>query len=300
MWKFLLYVAAVIAWSKSTQGVATGCPDGYSYLAHTHMCYRAYARKNTYVQATTICQADGGTLAMPRDGTTNDFLIALKNTANPSTRFYFGLDRRDGSWNYVDGGELSYTDWGAGEPNNEGGDEHCADYLPAAHGVANKKDKWNDAPCSKFAGFICETGPIGCPDGYSYLAHTRMCYRAYDRENTYVQATTICQADGGTLAMPRDGTTNDFLIALKNTANPSTRFYFGLDRRDGSWNYVDGGELSYTDWGVGEPNNEGGDEHCADYLPATHGVANKKDKWNDAPCSKFAGFICETGNIPFE
>ncbi|XP_066299006.1 C-type lectin lectoxin-Lio3-like [Branchiostoma lanceolatum] len=98
---------------------------------------------------------------------------------------------------------------------------------------------------------------LGCPDGYSYLAHARRCYRAYDRENTYDQALAACQENGSTLAMPRDGTTNDFLVALKNAANAEKHFYIGLDRQDGSWNYVDGGELGYTDWGDGEPNSRG-------------------------------------------
>ncbi|XP_078603364.1 scavenger receptor cysteine-rich domain-containing protein DMBT1-like [Branchiostoma floridae x Branchiostoma japonicum] len=133
-----------------------GCPNGYSYLAHTHLCYRADVSESTYDQALTTCQSDGGTLAMPRDNTTNDFLIALKNDANPNIGFWFGLDRKDGSWNYVDGGELSYTDWGDGEPNNAGGAENCAMYIPATH--ASKGNNWNDAPCSGSKGSICEVG----------------------------------------------------------------------------------------------------------------------------------------------
>ncbi|XP_019625390.1 PREDICTED: fibroblast growth factor receptor 2-like [Branchiostoma belcheri] len=91
-----------------------------------------------------------------------------------------------------------------------------------------------------------------CLPGYLYLSHTRRCYRAYDRSNSYGEALLICQAEGGTLAMPRDNIINDFLIDLKNGANIDDYFYIGLDRKDGSWNYVDGGDLRYTDWSVGQ------------------------------------------------
>ncbi|XP_078603366.1 uncharacterized protein LOC144877331 [Branchiostoma floridae x Branchiostoma japonicum] len=135
------------------------CPNGYSYLAHTHLCYRADVSESTYDQALTTCQADGGTLAMPRDNTTNDFLIALKNDANPNVWFFFGLDIRDGSWNYVDGGELSYTDWGDGEPNNAGGAEQCAQYFPGNYSDNHKlRNKWNDGNCLGGIGSICEVG----------------------------------------------------------------------------------------------------------------------------------------------
>ncbi|CAH1254045.1 MRC1 [Branchiostoma lanceolatum] len=131
---------------------------------------------------------------------------------------------------------------------------------------------------------------IGCPYGYSYLSHTGRCYRAYDRENTYDEALATCQADNGTLAMPRDNTTNNFLVALKNAVSTNKFFYFGLDRRDGPWNYVDGGNLSYTDWAEGEPNFIS--EDCAEYFPGIwpHRLRNY---WNNGLCSRKVGFICE-------
>ncbi|XP_078683131.1 uncharacterized protein LOC144917204 isoform X5 [Branchiostoma floridae x Branchiostoma belcheri] len=133
----------------------------------------------------------------------------------------------------------------------------------------------------------------GCPDGYSYFAHTELCYRAYDRQNTYDEALTTCEADSGTLAMPRDNTTNDFLIALKNDASTTNLFNFGLESRDGSWNYVDGGELVFTDWADGEPSSDA--EQCALYFPATWDPAHNRNKWNDGPCLGNFGFICEVG-----
>ncbi|KAI8496281.1 hypothetical protein Bbelb_261220 [Branchiostoma belcheri] len=136
----------------------------------------------------------------------------------------------------------------------------------------------------------------GCPKGYSYLAHTHRCYRAYDTtfsDKPYEEALATCRSDGGTLAMPRSNTTNDFLVALKNSVNPTDKFRFGLDRRNGTWTYLDGGELGYADWGEGEPNNAGGNEQCAEYFPGTGIPDHNRNKWNDGICSGHIGFICE-------
>ncbi|XP_078701691.1 collectin-10-like [Branchiostoma floridae x Branchiostoma belcheri] len=140
----------------------TGCPDNYSYLAHTHRCYRAYGSHNTYDEAVATCLADGGSLAMPRDNTTNNFLVALKNNVSTSNSFRFGLHRWNETWKYVDGGELgNFTDWAENEPNNLGGNEPCAEYLlGGAWSSEHYRNKWNDRICSIQRGFICEAEPV--------------------------------------------------------------------------------------------------------------------------------------------
>ncbi|XP_019626564.1 PREDICTED: C-type lectin 1-like [Branchiostoma belcheri] len=132
----------------------TGCPDNYSYLAHTYRCYRAYGILNTYDEAVATCLADGGSLAMPRDNTTNNFLVALKNNVSTSSKFRFGLHRWNETWKYVDGGELgNFTDWAENEPNDI--NERCAEYLP----VFWYGSKWNDGYCSTQRRFLCEAEP---------------------------------------------------------------------------------------------------------------------------------------------
>ncbi|KAI8490904.1 hypothetical protein Bbelb_313230 [Branchiostoma belcheri] len=168
-----------------------GCPKDYSYLAHTHRCYSAeflYTTLSvTYEKALAECLEDGGTLAMPRSNITNDFLVALKNSVNPTKRFRFGLHRRNGPWTYVDGGELGYADWGEREPNNAGGNEQCAEYFPGTYIRDHNRNKWNDGICSGHAGYICEAElPTSCfftkDKGRSYAgrinrAGSRLCQR---------------------------------------------------------------------------------------------------------------------------
>ncbi|KAI8492008.1 hypothetical protein Bbelb_303810 [Branchiostoma belcheri] len=55
-----------------------------------------------------------------------------------------------------------------------------------------------------------------------------MCDHAFNDTATYNGAVRRCSSDGGTLAMPRDNATNNFLIDLKNAVDKNSYFRFGL------------------------------------------------------------------------
>ncbi|XP_019645823.1 PREDICTED: uncharacterized protein LOC109486433 [Branchiostoma belcheri] len=98
---------------------------------------------------------------MPRDSTTNNFLVALKNNVSTRCEFRFGLHRRNETWNYVDGGELTgYMNWAENEPNNAGGIEDCAEYRPATYHEKHNRNKWNDRTCLTDRCFLCEAEPV--------------------------------------------------------------------------------------------------------------------------------------------
>lgn len=52
---------------------------------------------------------------------------------------------------WVDGGELIFSDWHTGEPNNDNGVEECASFRNSGTGR-----KWNDLSCDRHNAFICE------------------------------------------------------------------------------------------------------------------------------------------------
>ncbi|CAH2273536.1 Hypothetical predicted protein [Pelobates cultripes] len=66
-----------------------------------------------------------------------------------STRYWMGL-RRDATninmWKWLDGTELTFTNWASGEPNNYGNKEHCGEILSGP---------WNDRNCDDSVNFIC-------------------------------------------------------------------------------------------------------------------------------------------------
>ncbi|XP_078678189.1 uncharacterized protein LOC144914303 [Branchiostoma floridae x Branchiostoma belcheri] len=163
------FLLKVLVSSPGGQAQTTGCPDGYVYHQPSRLCYKAFNDRTTYIGAVARCSLDGGTLAMPRDTATNEFLIDLQNAVDVNGWFRFGLTyrRQDGVWVWDDNVPLGdFTAWGPGEPNNDGGDrEDCAEYFPE---FWFKKNTWNDGSCTEAGKFICQVSPPGrSPEGSS-------------------------------------------------------------------------------------------------------------------------------------
>ncbi|KAI8494027.1 hypothetical protein Bbelb_283740 [Branchiostoma belcheri] len=133
----------------------------------------------------------------------------------------------------------------------------------------------------------------GCPEGYVNHQPSRLCYKAFNNRTTYNGAVSRCSSEGGTLAMPRDNATNNFLIDLKNAVDKNALFRFGLTdyRQEGVWVWDDNVPLGdFSAWGLGEPNNEN-NEDCAEYFPDS---SSKNNSWNDGPCAHDdRKFICQ-------
>ncbi|KAI8487880.1 hypothetical protein Bbelb_343280 [Branchiostoma belcheri] len=140
-----------------------GCPDGYFYHQPNRLCYKAFNDATTYSGAVSRCSSDGGTLAMPRDNATNDFLIDLKKAVDNNALFRFGLTdvRQEGVWMWDDNVPLgNFSAWGQGQPDNYDGSEDCAEYSPDS-----ASNTWNDGPCTTAdKKFICQVSPSVCTD----------------------------------------------------------------------------------------------------------------------------------------
>merc|ERR1719278_2073986 len=108
-----------------------------------------------------------------------------------------------------------------------------------------------------------------------------------------------CQSQFGTnstgkLFEPRDASTNDQVIEFakkKVLPNASvipvgTPLHIGINdmATEGTWQYATGGDLVYTYWNSGEPNNSG-NEDCGETWTGT--------TWNDSKCDTKQPSICE-------
>ncbi|XP_035699356.1 uncharacterized protein LOC118431996 [Branchiostoma floridae] len=288
------------------QVIPIDCPEGYVYHPPSRMCYKAFDVKKNNEGAIEACSADGGSLAMPGDATTNVFLIYLKNAVDNKALFRFGLtdEHEEGGWMRADGIALgNFQPWGPGEPNNLR-NEDCAEYFPGSH-PKNKRNKWNDGPCAnQNRKFICQVVPKDCPKGYKQSGAS--CYKAFDTRKNHDEAAKICRAEGGSLAMPQDQATNDFLVNLKNEVDGTSWFWLGADDKndEGTWQYADGEPFgSYRNWFPGEPNQAGGNEDCLMMFESP------RNMWNDQGCATKQKFICQIkmpivdscgGNVPGE
>ncbi|KAI8491947.1 hypothetical protein Bbelb_303200 [Branchiostoma belcheri] len=259
-----------------TTVLSASCPGGYSSLRGT--CYKAFAISKVFWAANDHCNLEGGNLAMPKDAATNNFLISLMKPFKYSF-FWFGLHDLDkeGSFKWIDGTALGgFNWWNVGEPSNSNNIEDCAHYRC--------EGKWNDMRCSKELYFFCQVASASCPGDYRKWRGT--CYKAYATRKAFWAANGHCKLNGGTLAMPKDTATNNFLISL--TKHFDFRFFwFGLHDLDkeGSFQWIDGTALGgFNWWNVGEPNNCN-IEDCAHY--------HWQGKWNDVDCSWKLYFFCQ-------
>ncbi|KAI8513329.1 hypothetical protein Bbelb_099680 [Branchiostoma belcheri] len=130
-------------------------------------CYKASTTRKNFKEAAATCGEEGGTLAMPRDAATNDFLITLMSTRAKVFSHWIGLhdQRKEGNFVWVDGSTLGkYNSWAPGLPKKRvGGNDHdCVAYNSA-------KRKWRDYRCHLKVFFICQrTSSMASEDKMSY------------------------------------------------------------------------------------------------------------------------------------
>ena len=132
------------------------CPEGDGYVIILESCY--YIEKEALNNADAIknCQtrngfAYNGRLFEPRDSTTNHQVIESAKMISQSTKFWIGINDlgTEGTFQYTTGGDLVYTNWANGEPNNANFDgEDCVETYSDA--------TWNDQHCTDQIPSICE------------------------------------------------------------------------------------------------------------------------------------------------
>ena len=132
------------------------CPEGDGYVIILESCY--YIEKEALNNADAIknCQTRNGftyngRLFEPRDSTTNHQVIESAKMISQSTKFWIGINDlgTEGTFQYTTGGDLVYTNWANGEPNNANFDgEDCVETYSDA--------TWNDQHCTDQIPSICE------------------------------------------------------------------------------------------------------------------------------------------------
>jgi hypothetical protein len=159
----------------------------------------------------------------------------------------------------------------------------CDDSDPGIYRMANDTcDDEIDQDCTGFTddGQHCpECREAQMPGGPRFL----LCHRL-ERMGIARQS---CERHGGKLASIHNPAENDFVTSVA-FARRQTRWYLGaLDWPDeGMFHWVDETPFDYSHWAEGEPNNNGGAEHCIVF-----GQSNSP-RWNDVYCGVYTSYIC--------
>ncbi|MEO1626479.1 MAG: lectin-like protein, partial [Bacteroidota bacterium] len=122
-----------------------GCVDkrdipGFIYMG-THKGHQYYCSNftETWHNARQFCIDNGGHLASINDEEENDFLAGI--VAAPSA--YIGLhdENQEGSWEWLNGDDFTYSNWIDGQPNNYNNAQH---YVEIFGKNTAYRGKWND------------------------------------------------------------------------------------------------------------------------------------------------------------
>jgi Ca2+-binding RTX toxin-like protein len=136
--------------------------DAYYYNGHYYKIYSNIT--STWENAQKYCENLGGTLAIINDSEENTALFNYMKSKGYNSA-YFGLSDvvTEGSWQWVDGSSVTYTNWASGEPNGRRSENYGMFYKDFNNG------KWNDGDFiydvnQHTANFICEWDTLSQDD----------------------------------------------------------------------------------------------------------------------------------------
>ena len=121
-------------------------------------------------------------------------------------------------------------------------------------------------------------------------------YQAFDRVLTWKEAQQACVQMGGHLPIIRTEAEDRLVRGLMEAAGLKQAWLGATDEiKEGQWRWIDGTEMTYTNWAKDQPNDANFDGTGEDYL-----VSQWDGKWWDFPnrgqaAGGHPGFVCEWG-----
>ena len=253
--------------------------------------YEYYNNNMTWNQAYKYCEKLGGHLVTITSKEENELIENLTN--GYSGRVWIGSTKLNSTWYWINGETFSYTNWSPGEPNNTNGIEDAIVFYVSGDNTG----KWNDNAMldTNVEGFICEYDDIVDAENYSPVTSVESGgyrYELYDYNVDWQTAKKICEKKGGFLATIYDESENAVIANLIKNGTKN-EYWIGLaDLEDeGNWRWIDGNYAAYTNWLLGDPNNEFSiEEYTA--------ISKDSGKWYDLKGYSYyyrsVGFICKT------
>lgn len=190
-------------------------------------------------------------------------------------------------WVYADADGDGYGDSGAGR-------EICGD---AGEGYVYNDQDCDDGDGSVYPGAteLCDGLDQDCsgegPDSISECSCQVL--EADDKKVIYCgdykswfQAQEVCQSVASDLFSVRSNKENRAIMAIVDAYEATLWVGMSDVADEGTWEWVDGSSVSYTNWAPGEPNNYGNDEDCLEVGYYASGA------WNDNACSAQHPFVC--------
>ena len=106
------------------------------YNGHTYQII--YVKEGEWNDVAKLARSLDGYLACLTDSKEDEFAYDLMKSSGLNDMYFgFSDQKKEGEWVWESGEKTEYTNWGSGEPNNQGNYEHFAMYYRGS-------SKWND------------------------------------------------------------------------------------------------------------------------------------------------------------
>ena len=164
------------------------CPTGFLGPSPDNKCYLLSETKYNYANGLAYCQANSLLTPVILNSDENDFI-----RGEITDRTWIGGNdfAKEGTFVWsATGRTFTYTNWDSStsEPNNQGGEEHCAEMLSWGPGL------WNDAVCSDLFNVIC----FECVEGEKFSQISQQC-------TNETQLAPVNIVGHGSIGVPYDG-----------------------------------------------------------------------------------------------
>ncbi len=216
-----------ICQAGNTPPLAAGCdqaawPTGCTATVISGRTYLLCNLQKNWTDARDFCIQQGLDLLTVSNLTENNAIGAQAAAAFSNNSWWIGLNdiALEGDFNWVGNQGITFANWNAGEPNNSGNNEDCAEQSPT------NPYRWNDLDCASTRRFVCEGIPLA-PAGGSCVS--QVCAQMPSCCTT--QWTTACLAKAKSLCA----------IDCAASAGACTICYRdGLDHDGDGWSFNDG------------------------------------------------------------
>ncbi|RXN12787.1 C-type mannose receptor 2-like protein [Labeo rohita] len=281
-----------------------GCKRGWRW--HSPSCFKVGEESLTFNEAKGMCASNNATLVIINNRFEQAFVSSLV-FGRSDDKFWLGLysDNSTGTFRWITGEELTYTNWNRDEPAQiKGG---CVVMLAGqAMGLWKVRDCANVRSkyiCKQNQDSLIPSPPVpqptpsltgSCPSGWKSTNTFRYCYKVFhagalEKRLTWIQAHKFCQKHGAQLASFSTPEEEAYVFQILHEAFGEAEdheqhwLWIGISRRSSdSWTWSDGSAVSYQNFGRGN------------YGSAECGAANMADtNWLVSHCESELDWICK-------
>ncbi len=255
---------------------------GYLYLGtfNGSKYYCSSTNNFTWTQARDAAIRNGGTLAIINSSSENEFLRSHLATSEAWIGYNDSAIEGQFRW---DGGFSNYTNWLAGEPNDQDPTygNGTGDYTV----LVGSDGLWRDRDGRNLYEYVMEI-PCGCA-APSFQLLGEYNGSKYYRSSTYASwegANAIAKANNTNLVTIDNAGENAYITSLI-----SENIWLGLNDRavEGNFRWTDGSAVGYTNWVFGQPDDRqavGGEDFA--YI-------SSDGRWRDGGTSRRFRYIVE-------